>query len=390
MSKKNKEEIESSNIITSQAQIKNFLKRNEESHYNFEPTIDYKVSSGSLLFDYKLGGGLGTGLHRFVGINEGGKTSCALQFMKNFLDQPAKRKGFYIKAEGRLSKEMIDRSGVKFVFDADDWKEGTCFVFESNIYETVFDALRELVGKNDEKIQYFFLLDSVDGLIRKGDLDKTFEESQKVAGGAVIAADLMKRMSIALQKRGHICIFISQVRADIKLDPYSKAPVRQTTATGGNALLHFANWIIEFEARYKGDLILQDEKAAYDEQKNPLIGHVVKVTIKKSPNEKTNSIIKYPIRYGRKNGTSNWIEKEIFDFLLMWDFAEQKGAWINFDADFLNILKEAGFVDFPEKIQGTAKFETLINENEKLKKFLFNYISENLLIFDDGISDSNE
>lgn len=390
MSKKNKEEIESSNIITSQAQIKNFLKRNEESHYNFEPTIDYKVSSGSLLFDYKLGGGLGTGLHRFVGINEGGKTSCALQFMKNFLDQPTKRKGFYIKAEGRLSKEMIDRSGVKFVFDADDWKEGTCFVFESNIYETVFDALRELVGKNDEKIQYFFLLDSVDGLIRKGDLDKTFEESQKVAGGAVIAADLMKRMSIALQKRGHICIFISQVRADIKLDPYSKAPVRQTTATGGNALLHFANWIIEFEARYKGDLILQDEKAAYDEQKNPLIGHVVKVTIKKSPNEKTNSIIKYPIRYGRKNGTSNWIEKEIFDFLLMWDFAEQKGAWINFDADFLNILKEAGFVDFPEKIQGTAKFEALINENEKLKKFLFNYISQNHLIFDDGISDSNE
>ncbi len=390
MSKKNKEEIESSNIITSQAQIKNFLKRNEESHYNFEPTIDYKVSSGSLLFDYKLGGGLGTGLHRFVGINEGGKTSCALQFMKNFLDQPTKRKGFYIKAEGRLSKEMINRSGVKFVFDADDWKEGTCFVFESNIYETVFDALRELVGKNDEKIQYFFLLDSVDGLIRKGDLDKTFEESQKVAGGAVIAADLMKRMSIALQKRGHVCVFISQVRADIKLDPYSKAPIRQTTATGGNALLHFANWIIEFEARYKGDLILQDEKAAYDEQKNPLIGHVVKVTIKKSPNEKTNSIIKYPIRYGRKNGTSNWIEKEIFDFLLMWDFAEQKGAWINFDADFLNILKEAGFVDFPDKIQGTAKFETLINENEKLKKFLFNYISENLLIFDDGISDSNE
>ncbi len=49
MSKKNKEEIESSSIITSQAQIKNFLKRNEESHYNFEPTIDYKVSSGSLL-----------------------------------------------------------------------------------------------------------------------------------------------------------------------------------------------------------------------------------------------------------------------------------------------------------------------------------------------------
>ena len=388
MSKKAKEEIQQSKILTSQEQMSSFLKSNKDSHYNFEETIEYRVSSGSLLFDYKLGGVLTTGLHRFIGINEGGKTSCALQFMKNFLDHPSKRKGFYIKAEGRLCKEMVERSGIKFVFSADEWVEGTCFVFECNIHETVFDAFRELVLKNDENMRYFFLLDSVDGLIRKGDLDKTFEESAKVAGGAVIASDLMKRLSIALQKRGHIAVFISQVRADIKLDPYSRAPIRQTTATGGNALLHFANWIVEFDCRFKGDLILQDEKANYDEYKNPYTGHIVRVTIKKSPNEKTNSVIRYPIRYGRKNGTSNWIEKEIFDFLLMWGFAEQKGAWIIFDEDFLNILKEAGFNDFPEKIQGTAKFESLINENEPLKKYLFKYISDNILNFSNGISDT--
>jgi len=388
MKKKEKEEVQQSKILTSQEQMSSFLKSNKDSHYNFEETIEYRVSSGSLLFDYKLGGGLTTGLHRFIGINEGGKTSCALQFMKNFLDQPTKRKGFYIKAEGRLGKEMVERSGIKFVFSADEWVEGTCFVFECNIHETVFDAFRELVLKNDENLRYFFLLDSVDGLIRKGDLDKTFEESQKVAGGAVIAADLMKRLSIALQKRGHIAVFISQVRADIKLDPYSRVPIRQTTATGGNALLHFANWIVEFDPRFKGDLILQDEKANYDEYKNPYTGHIVRVTVKKSPNEKTNSVIRYPIRYGRKNGTSNWIEKEIFDFLLMWGFAEQKGAWINFDEDFLNILKEAGFNDFPEKIQGTAKFESLINENVPLKKYLFKYISDNILNFSNGISDA--
>jgi RecA/RadA recombinase len=388
MKKKEKEEVQQSKILTSQEQMSSFLKSNKDSHYNFEETIEYRVSSGSLLFDYKLGGGLTTGLHRFIGVNEGGKTSCALQFMKNFLDQPTKRKGFYIKAEGRLGKEMVERSGIKFVFSADEWVEGTCFVFECNIHETVFDAFRELVLKNDENLRYFFLLDSVDGLIRKGDLDKTFEESQKVAGGAVIAADLMKRLSIALQKRGHIAVFISQVRADIKLDPYSRVPIRQTTATGGNALLHFANWIVEFDPRFKGDLILQDEKANYDEYKNPYTGHIVRVTVKKSPNEKTNSVIRYPIRYGRKNGTSNWIEKEIFDFLLMWGFAEQKGAWINFDEDFLNILKEAGFNDFPEKIQGTAKFESLINENVPLKKYLFKYISDNILNFSNGISDA--
>ena len=235
-------------------------------------------------------------------------------------------------------------------------------------------------------MMYFFLLDSVDGLIRKGDLDKTFEESQKVAGGAVIAADLMKRMSIALQKRGHIAVFISQVRADIKLDPYSKAPIRQTTATGGNALLHFANWIFEFDARFKGDLILEDPNTSYDEQKNPYLGHFVKIVVKKSPNERTNCTIRYPIKYGRKNGTSNWVEKEIFDFLTMWEIAIKKGAWISFDEEFLNTLKEAGFTDFPAQIQGAAKFEQIVNDNEKLKNFFFKYISENLLNFGDGIS----
>jgi len=159
MTKKTKEvkvETESGKIITSQDQLKSFLKNNKDSHYNFEESIEYKISSGSLLLDYFLNGGIGTGLHRFCGINEGGKTSCALQFMKNFLDQPKKRKGFYIKAEGRLSKEMIARSGVKFVFNDEEWVEGTCFVFESNIHETVFDSMRELVGKTMKRFSISF------------------------------------------------------------------------------------------------------------------------------------------------------------------------------------------------------------------------------------------
>jgi len=378
-------------VLTSQEQLKSFLKNNKESHYNFEDSIDYKVSSGSLCFDYNLDGGLGPGLHRFCGINEGGKTSSALQFMKNFLeDRKDDGKGFYIKAEGRLSNDMIERSGVKFVFTPEEWVTGTCFVFESNIHETVFDAMRELVGKNEEKIKYFFILDSVDGLIRKIDLDKTFEESQKVAGGAVIAADLMKRVSIALQKRGHIAIFISQVRADIKLDPYSKAPIRQTSATGGNALLHFANWIVEFEPRFNGDMFLENASGQYDERKNPYIGHLVKIIVKKSPNEKTNAKIRYPIRYGRKNGTSNWIEKEIFDFLLMWELATQRGAWISFDEDFIASIKDSGFEDFPNQVQGAAKFEKLIMENDNLRNYLIKYIKSNILNQSNAVHDVNE
>lgn len=367
-----------SKIEETNKMLENFLKANKEDHYNFEEEIDYKVSSGSLQLDLQLGGGFGPGLHRFVGINEGGKTSESLEVMKNFLNDFPNTKAVYFKAEGRLSPEMKERSGVEFVYSAEEWKEGTCFVFESNIYETVVDLMRQLVMKNPEKTKYCFLLDSVDGLIAKNDLDKNFDESAKVAGGAVIAATFMKKMAISLAKRGHMAIFVSQVRADIKLDPYTKAPIRQTSATGGNALLHFANFIIEFEPRFKDDLILKDPANKKVSEKNPPIGHFAKITVKKSPNETTNRTLCYPIRYGRKNGTSIWIEKEIVDLLYAWEFVNKKGAWINGSDEFIEMLNEAGFdedvLKFP--IQGDAKLFSIIEENNELSKFLIKFFKK--------------
>ena len=369
---------EESSIVTSSDVLSSFLKNNKQDHYNFEEDCDYKVSSGSLQLDIRMGGGFGPGLHRFCGINEGGKTSQALEVMKNFLNSIPNSKGFYIKAEGRLSNEMKERSGVKFTTSAEDWDVGKCFVFESNIYETVVDVMRNLVSNNQEGIKYYFLLDAVDGLITKGDLDKTFEDSNKVAGGAVIAANFMKRLSIALAKRGHMAVFVSQVRADIKLDPYSKAPIRQTSATGGNALLHFANWILEFEPRFNGDLILQDSSnKKIDIEKNPPIGHWAKVTVKKSPNEKTNLTIPYPIRYGRKNGTSIWVEKEIVDLLYAWEFMNRSGAWVKPSEEFIELIKDQG-IETPENFQGEKGLFKYIEENPKLVKFLASYFKNSI------------
>ena len=91
--------------------IKSFLKSTEKDHYNYVESYDYQVSSGSLKLDFALGGGLGPGLHRFTGLNEGGKTSEALEVMKNFLKTVPNSRGFYIKAEGRLTKQMRERIG---------------------------------------------------------------------------------------------------------------------------------------------------------------------------------------------------------------------------------------------------------------------------------------
>jgi len=372
MSRKPKEE-EKQDAVSSKSVLGSFLKEKKEDHYNFEEAVNYRVSTGSLNMDMQTGGGLGPGLHRFVGFTEGGKTSASLEVMKNFLNTVPNSKGFYIKAEGRLSDEMRTRSGVKFVFDADEWEAGTCFVFESNIYETVVDAMRKLVMYNEEKNKYMFIIDSVDGLIAKNDLDKTFEESMKVAGGAVIAANLMKKISIALTKRGHMAIFISQVRSDIKLDPYSSAPIRQTSATGGNALLHFANFIFEFEPRFEGDIILKDpaiKKA--DPVKNPIIGHYCKIYIKKSPNEKSKNRVSYPIKYGRKDGRSVWLEKEIVDMLMTWELVSRSGAWY-YTSDELRELAKGCVTELPEKFQGENSLFQFIESDEKLTKTLHKY-----------------
>lgn len=374
MSKKAKQEEEvKSEAVSSKSVLNSFLKNKKEDHYNFEEAVSYKVSTGSLNFDLLTGGGLKPGVHRFVGFTEGGKTSAALEVMKNFLKTVEGGKGFYIKAEGRLSEEMMKRSGVKFVFDADEWEAGTCFVFECNIYETVVDAMRQLVMHNEEKNKYMFILDSVDGLITKGDLDKTFEESKKVAGGAVLAADFMKRMSIALQKRGHMAIFISQVRSDVKIDPYTSAPIRQTSATGGNALLHFADFIFDFEPRFEGDVILKDPSIKKsDPVKNPIIGHFCKVVIKKSPNEKSKVKFQYPIKYGRSDGRSVWLEKEIVDMLMRWELVTRSGAWYYVAEDFSSTLKDNGF-SAPEKFQGENAIFEFVESDTKLVHFLHKY-----------------
>ena len=84
----------------STAILGDFLKKNKD-HYNTNKVIpDYKVSMGSVKLDVHLEGGLGSGIHRFVGASEGGKTSEALVVAKNALDTIPNAKLLFIKAEG--------------------------------------------------------------------------------------------------------------------------------------------------------------------------------------------------------------------------------------------------------------------------------------------------
>ena len=350
--------------------LSSYLKTNKDEHYNYVRDKDFLISTGSLIFDIEVSGGLHPSILRFSGVSGGGKTSCSLSIMKSFLSSGKKRKGLYIKAEGRLSKNVIDRSGINFVEDADGWTDNSCFIFKTNIYETAANLIHKLVQNNEEDISYFFIIDSMDALIPKGDKDKTFEDAVKVSGGAAISSHFLKKMALPFSVGGHICAMISQVRSEVKINQYAKTDPRLTNASGGSALLHYSDWIFEFSPRYKSDYIVSTVNG-----KEENIGHWAKITFKKSTNEKDGKEIRYPIKHSQNGGNSIWIEYEIADLMIMWEFAKKAGAWIKIEPSLIEELK-SNKIEFPETIQGIDNLRLALSNNQEATTYLFNKFKE--------------
>ena len=336
-------------------QIQSYLKDHKDEHFNFEKEPQYVVSSGSLLLDIEMSGGIRPSIIRASGVSEGGKTSCALSFAKNFQDSVENSMVVYIKSEGRLSPEMLERSGL-------DISPEKLFIYKSNIFESVLQLMRELIMNNPTECKYFFIIDSMDAMVPNKDLDRSFEESDKVAGGSVLSSNFLKKMALGLSTKGHICFMISQVRSKVSLNQYEKTDPKLTNASGGNALLHYSDWILEFQPRYGGDMIPpKDDKPE---------GHYCKIIFRKTANEKTGTVVRYPIKYGRTGGRSVWVEYEVLLMLLQWKMAEAKGAWIIVADELIEELKKAG-LEMDSKHQGMDNFRKYLEREEEICKYLF-------------------
>jgi len=336
-------------------QIKSYLKEHKDEHFNFDKTPTYVVSSGSLLLDIEMGGGIRPSIIRASGVVEGGKTSCALSFGRNFQKTVDNGMVIYIKSEGRLSPEMIERSGM-------DTSEEKWFIYKSNIFESILQLMKDLITGNPTDCKYFFIIDSMDAMVRREDLERSFDEADKVAGGSLLSSNFLKKMALGLSTKGHICFMISQVRSKVTIG-YQTADPKITNASGGNALLHYSDWILEFQPRYQKDMIPPKS----DEPE----GHNCKVIFRKSANEKTGKMVEYPIKYGRVGGRSIWTEYEVIGMLLQWEMAKSSGSWITVGDSLVNELKEAG-LDMTAKHHGEDNFRKYLEDNVEICDFLFN------------------
>lgn len=373
MAVKRKEESEGEENESKKV-LSNLLKTNKEDHYNFEDTIYYKVPSSSMIMNSDMEGGLEPGAHRFIGAPSGGKTSSALDFLFNFLNgkDAGERRGMYFRCEGRLSPKMQERSGIKFVENVEDWESGTCIIIDSNIFEFTFQTIRDLLRFNKSKCKYFFILDSLDMMIKKEDAEKPFGVAGQVAGGALLTSVFFKTVSIALAKRGHCCILISQVRDTIKLNPYEKGTPKQGQSSGGHAVEHAAGWVLDFQSRWADDIIRED-----NDKKGKPLGHYAKCKIVKADNESYLREIRYPVKYGRTGGKSIWKEKEVLDMLQMFELLarpEGKGQMYVFEENIYAELLEIG-TEIPEKFRGIKAVDDWLENTPEV----VNYLSEKFL-----------
>jgi RecA/RadA recombinase len=353
------------NKDNSAARLAEYMKKNKADHLNFEKEVYWTSSTGSLLFDMEMGGGYNPGVIKTHGASFAGKSSSTAEGVKNFLSTVSNSKAIWIKSEGRLDQKFRERSGVKFVFDAEEWVEGTCFVMETNVFEFAVDWLVDMVTNNPAQIKYAIVIDSIDALIKRDDLKKSASESEKVAAAGVILSAMFKRTGLPINKLGHIMFAIHQVRAKPKISKFDKGNPNETVGGGGaNATTHASNFVIEFKPRFKSNNI---------EEGGKVVGHWCHVNATKGVDEKVSVDIKYPIKHGRKNGSSIWVEYEIKDLLLQWEMIIKKGSWLNLSEGLIQELNESGLnVESGFKVQGEAGIIAWLEENPDITKHLYN------------------
>lgn len=356
---------------TSQDLISAILKEHKDEHYNYHEKVSWRVSTGSLLLDTATGG-VAPSLWRLTGNNNSGKTPQMLEIVRNILKDVPNSKAVWVLAEGRLSDENRERCGLTFVTDPKDWALGTILLLKANVFELFIRVVKDLVKNNPENIRYAFVVDSVDGLMLRDDAAKDITEANRVAGVPMLSKKMLQSLSLGMWEYGHWMGMISQVTSEIKLDPYAKSANRGGGFSGGNALLHASDVILEYAPSYGGDFIL-DGAGKFGDGKTKVIGQNVRVTLNKSVLEATKKLpIQYPIKYGRKP-SGIWVEREIADLLLAYGLVSRGGSWITLHASLIADCKAEG-LEVPEKVQGLDNLYGLLEKDAALTAFLFNKV----------------
>lgn len=355
------------------------LQQHSEELYNDVVPLHRIISTGSLIMDTYIKIRSGSVVRLLGKGSELGKTSESLVLADNYMKTMPKAKTLYVKAEARLSKEMRERSGLTFfeaLKDIHKWVPGTVFVLDCNTFESVAGIIETQLKAMHERGECLcVIIDSLDGLILKNDLEaKGIDGNMMVAGVPKLLKLLFRRLGLPIVHYDALLIITSQYSADIKVSAYAPTTPRQGTSSGGSAVMHQADYVIQYSSRTQSDNILEKPEEKPDPQTNKILGVWAKPEILKSASDTSGIKLMVPIKRGRK-GCAIWVEKEVVDIALSYDLIKKKGGWFSFDPSFVKEAKDAG-VELKEQIQGMAAVYEYVENDRKVFEWMYKKFSD--------------
>lgn len=260
-----------------------------------EPISKNLLSSGSLLIDKVLGGGIGYGrATEIYGLESSGKTTLALQFAA----QCQKNGGrvAYIDVENALDTSYAAHLGVnvdKLIFS------------QPSSGEQALEIADMLVKSGEINL---IIVDSVAALTPQVELDGEMSD-MTIGALARLMSKALRKLTGTLNDKNCAIIFINQIRQKINTGFMMGNP---ETTTGGNALKFFASQRIELR------------KTTAIKSGEDVIGTHVKVKCVKNKIAPPMKVCEATMIFG--DGFS--AKGEVFDLAIEYGFIQKSGAWM--------------------------------------------------------------
>ena len=260
-----------------------------------EPITHNLLSSGSLLIDKVLGGGIGYGrITEIYGAESSGKTTLCLQFAAEC--QKEGGRVAYIDVENALDVAYAQHLGVN--------TDEMIFTQPSSGEQAL--EIADALAKSGEV--NLIIVDSVAALTPQAELDGEMGD-MNIGLLARLMSKAMRKLTGTLNEKNCAVIFINQIRMKINTGFMMGNP---ETTTGGNALKFYASQRIELR------------KTTSIKSGDEVIGTHVKVKCVKNKLSVPMKVCEATMIFG--DGFS--AKDEAIDLAIDYGFIEKSGAWM--------------------------------------------------------------
>lgn len=308
-----------------------------------------RIPFSSPRINYMLYGGIPVGrIVEFAGDEGGGKTTTALDLVKNAQLKYKDKQVAYIDVERTLDLEWATKLGV-------DVSRLILVTPDEQTAEQIFEIAKSLIESGKISV---CVIDSLGAMVSAQAYSKTLED--RTYGGISMALTLFSKEIIPICARtGCVLIGINQMRDDMN------STYGGSITTGGRAWKHNCSVRLIF---MKSDYIDERGNSINRSCENPA-GHSVKVSLMKSKVCKLDRKIGfYTLRYLEGIDALS----DIIDIGIKEGFIIAAGAWYSIIDTSTGELLASDGKDL--KFQGKAKLKDFLQENEAVRQDLLNKI----------------